>query len=126
MATIVAVLHHKMKHFFWTGFYRIDERGLIAGPYQGPVACAVLPKGQGVCWACVDRGEPVVVANVHEFDGHIACDARSQSEVVVPVRNADGTIIAVLDVDSDKLNAFNEVDADGLSRIVELVAARDN
>jgi len=84
MATIVAVLHHKMPHFFWTGFYRIVDGELIVGPYQGPLACQVLEKNKGVCWACVNRKETIIVPDVEKFPGHIACDPRSKSEITVP------------------------------------------
>ncbi|HOX43335.1 MAG TPA: GAF domain-containing protein [Myxococcota bacterium] len=118
MATVAAVLHHKLPHFSWTGFYRLEGGELVVGPYQGPVACAVLARHQGVCWAAVDRGEPVLVPDVHAFPGHIACDARSRSEVVLPVRDRSGAIRAVLDVDSHELDAFRPADVDGLARIV--------
>jgi L-methionine (R)-S-oxide reductase len=121
MASAAAVLHHKMPHFFWTGFYRLVDGDLIVGPYQGPIACMRLERHTGVCWAGVDRGEPVLVADVHAFPGHIACDSRSQSEVVIPVRDATGAIVGVLDVDSDKPNAFSQVDVDGLTAIVGLI-----
>jgi L-methionine (R)-S-oxide reductase len=121
MASAAALLHHKMPHFFWTGFYRLVDGDLIVGPYQGPIACMRLERHTGVCWAGVDRGEPVLVADVHAFPGHIACDSRSQSEVVIPVRDATGAIVGVLDVDSDKPNAFSQVDVDGLTAIVGLI-----
>ena len=121
MASAAALLHHKMPHFFWTGFYRLVDGDLIVGPYQGPIACMRLERHTGVCWAGVDRGEPVLVADVHAFPGHIACDSRSQSEVVIPVRDATGAIVSVLDVDSDKPNAFSQVDVDGLTAIVGLI-----
>jgi GAF domain-containing protein len=122
MATIVAVLHNKMNGFFWTGFYLLDDKGdLIVGPYQGPLACILLKKHTGVCWAGIDRKETVVVPNVHEFPGHIACDSRSQSEIVVPLRNGAGDIIGVLDVDSKELSTFDETDARELEKILELV-----
>jgi GAF domain-containing protein len=124
MAAAVALLHHKMPHFFWTGFYRLIDGDLVVGPYQGPIACAVLARHQGVCWAGVERGEPIVVEDVHAFPGHIACDARSQSEVVVPVRDAAGQVIGVLDVDSDRPAAFSRVDAEGLERVAGLIAPR--
>jgi GAF domain-containing protein len=123
MATVVAVLHHKLPHFFWTGFYLSKNDGLIVGPYQGPLACAVLPGPAGVCWEAMRRGEPVRVPDVHAFAGHVACDARSKSEIVVPVRDATGRIVGVLDVDSDKPDAFSEVDAQGLEAIVALIHA---
>ena len=123
MATACALLHHKMNHFFWTGFYlRRDDR-LVVGPYQGPLACAVLPAPDGVCWEGVRKGETVVVPDVHAFAGHVACDARSRSEIVVPLRDAAGTVVGVLDVDSDRPDAFGESDRAGLERIVALIPA---
>lgn len=121
MATMAAVLHHKMPHFFWTGFYRLIGEDLVVGPYQGPVACQVLDRQQGVCRAGVQRNETVLVPDVEAFPGHIPCDARSKSEIVLPVRDANGNVIGVLDVDSDKLNAFDEVDAEYLEQIVALL-----
>jgi GAF domain-containing protein len=121
MATTVALLHHKMPHFFWTGFYRLHGEQLVVGPYQGPLACAVLPEPAGVCWAGVQRGESILVPDVEAFPGHVACDSRSRSEVVVPLRDAGGEIIGVLDVDSDQPEAFAQVDVEGLERIVALI-----
>lgn len=121
MATVVAVLHHKMPHFFWTGFYLLKDQDLVVGPYQGPVACQVLERGAGVCWAGVERNETVRVPDVEQFPGHIACDSRSKSEIVVPVRDGQGSVIGVLDVDSDKLDAFDDADAAGLERIIALL-----
>jgi L-methionine (R)-S-oxide reductase len=123
MATAVAVLHHKMPHFFWTGFYRLVNNELIVGPYQGPVACAVLPGPEGACWACVRRGASILVADVHAFPGHVACDPRSKSEVVVPLRDHHGRVTGVLDVDSDKIAAFTPEDLAGLEAILALLAA---
>jgi len=121
MATIVAVLHHKMEVYFWTGFYLLKEGELIVGPYQGPVACMVLEKDKGVCWAGINRKETVVVPNVHEFPGHIACDSRSNSEIVVPLKDKAGNVIGILDVDSKELESFDEVDRIWLEKIVKLV-----
>ena len=121
MATISALLHHKMPHFFWAGFYRLISGKLFVGTYQGPLACAVLDGPEGVCWACVKNGESILVPDVHAFEGHVTCDARSQSEIVVPVREPAGNVIAVLDVDSDQPDAFTEVDRVGLEKIVALV-----
>ena len=119
MATIVALLHHKQPRFFWTGFYRLAENGdLVVGPYQGTLACQVLPAGQGVCGASVARSETLVVPDVHAFPGHIACDGRSNSEIVVPVPDVEGTIVGVLDVDSTDLDHFDAVDAEQLEAIV--------
>ena len=123
MATAVALLHHKMPQYFWTGFYRLVDGVLTVGPYQGPLACQVLQAHTGVCWAGIDRGEPVVVADVHAFPGHIACDSRSRSEIVVPLRDAAGRIVGVLDVDSDQPTAFDEADREGLLPIVAMIFA---
>jgi len=123
MATAAALLHHKMPHFFWTGFYRLQDGQLVVGPYQGPLACAVLKGPDGVCWAGVLRREPVLVGDVEQFPGHVACDGRSRSEVVVPVRDRDGQVTAVLDVDSDRLAAFGETDVAGLTTIAALIHA---
>ncbi len=120
MATMVAVLHQKFDYFFWTGFYLLDEGELTVGPYQGSLACMVLRKNAGVCWAGIQQQKSLVVANVHEFPGHIACDSRSQSEVVVPLLK-DGEIIGILDVDSKELNSFSQADAEGLETLVELI-----
>jgi len=121
MATIVAVLHHKMDYYFWTGFYLLDRGELIVGPYQGPVACIKLKKDTGVCWAGVNTGKAVVVADVHQFPGHIACDSRSNSEVVLPLADHEGRIVGVLDVDSRELGSFDEVDAEELEKILSLI-----
>ena len=121
MASISALLHHKMNHYFWTGFYLLKGDKLIVGPYQGPVACQELEKDKGVCWATVNTKAPVVVSDVHSFPGHIACDSRSKSEITIPVFNEQGTIKAILDVDSDQLNSFNEIDKEHLQKIVEMI-----
>lgn len=120
MATINAILHHKMKNFFWTGFYLLDEHELLVGPYQGPVACLKLKENTGVCWAAINKKETVIVKNVDEFPGHIACDSRSKSEIAVPVFQ-NGQVAGVLDVDSDYLNNFDETDGVQLKRIVSLI-----
>lgn len=121
MATIVAVLHHKMEYFFWTGFYLIEDGKMTVNMYQGPVACQILEKNKGVCWAAFNRKETVVVKDVHLFPDHIACDSRSNSEIVVPFKNREGEIIGVLDVDSSEKAAFSDVDARWLEKILGLV-----
>jgi L-methionine (R)-S-oxide reductase len=123
MATISALLHHKMPHFFWTGFYILRGGKLYVGPYQGPLACAVLDEPEGVCWACVKQEEAIIVPDVHAFAGHVACDARSQSEIVLPVLGSGGALEAVLDVDSDQPDSFSDVDRAGLEKIVALISA---
>lgn len=121
MATVAAVLHHKMEYFFWCGFYLLDDGELIAGPYQGPVACQLLAKNTGVCWAAIHEKKTLVVPDVHQFPGHIACDSRSNSEVVVPLKNKTGKIIGVLDVDSKDKHSFDQTDAEGLEKILTLL-----
>jgi len=121
MATTVALLHHRQPHFFWTGFYRLVGNELIVGPYQGSLACQIIPVGQGVCGATVVREETTIVPDVHAFEGHIACDSRSRSEIVVPYRDADGAVAGVLDVDSTEILSFDEVDAEHLEAIVGIV-----
>jgi L-methionine (R)-S-oxide reductase len=121
MSTIAALLHHKMPGFSWTGFYLLEGEDLVVGPYQGLVACIVLERRRGVCWAGVLRGEPVVVPDVHAFPGHIACDSRSRSEIVVPVRRADLSIAGVLDVDSIRPAWFDAADAAELTPFAALV-----
>ena len=121
MATVVAVLHHKMEYFFWTGFYLMQDGRLLVGPYQGPVACQELAKNKGVCWSGINKKETIVVADVHQFPDHIACDSRSKSEIVVPLRNRKDEIIGVLDVDSKDLASFDEIDAEWLEKIIKLI-----
>jgi len=120
MATIAAVLSNKFDYFFWFGFYFLHGDKLIVGPYQGPVACQVL-QGTGVCLAAVAQNQSIVVDDVHKFPGHIACDSRSNSEIVVLVRNPQGNIMAVLDVDSIAFNSFDETDRIHLEIISALV-----
>jgi GAF domain-containing protein len=110
-----------MDYFFWTGFYCLDKGVLTVRTYQGPVACQVLKKDTGVCWAVINKKETVIVPDVHQFPGHIACDSRSNSEIVVPIRNKTGEIFGVLDVDSKELDSFDEVDAGWLEKIVGLI-----
>lgn len=120
MATICAVLHAKMPHHFWTGFYFLTASGdLHVGPYQGPVACQVL-SGRGVCLRAAETRAPVVVHDVEHFQGHIACDARSRSEIALPVLH-DGEVVAVFDVDSDEQGQFSDADVAPLERILALL-----
>ncbi len=121
MATVASLLYHKMGHFFWIGFYRHIDGQLLVGPYQGTIACQNLQKDTGVCWACLNEKRSIVVPDVSKFSGHIACDAQSKSEIVVPLRDQNGMVIAVLDGDSNKLNTYDEIDAEYLERIAELV-----
>lgn len=124
MATISCLLHHGFGHL-WTGFYRVAEPGrlLRVGPYQGTLGCLEITFGRGVCGTSAADGRTVIVPDVEAFPGHIACDGRSKSEIVVPVFGPDGALVAVLDVDSDRLAAFDDEDRVALERIVARFAA---
>jgi L-methionine (R)-S-oxide reductase len=126
MATVVAILSAEFEGFFWTGFYCVDpsrRRELVVGPYQGTLGCLRIAYGRGVCGAAAERRETLIVPDVDAFPGHIACDSRSRSEIVVPVFNANGDLIAVLDVDSTDLASFDD-DAAGLEMILGRVFGR--
>ncbi len=120
MANVAAVLHESFG-FWWTGFYRVAGEELILGPFQGPVACMHIPFGKGVCGTAWKRNETIVVPDVEAFPGHIACSSASRSEVVVPVHGTDGSVTAVLDIDSDKLSTFDGIDKVWLEKIVTLL-----
>ena len=120
-ATAAALLHHKVPGVSWTGFYFLKDADLVVDAYQGPVACQVLERHVGVCWAAIDDDATQVVEDVHAFAGHIACDARTKSEVVVPIHDASGTPIGVLDIDSHRERHFAEVDGEGYERVVKLL-----
>ncbi len=120
MATVASMLAASFEDYFWTGFYVVDpdkDQELVVGPYQGTLGCLRIAFGRGVCGAAAATGKTQLVLDVHAFPGHIACDGRSQSEVVVPVFDRQGALIAVLDVDSDRLAAFEETDAAWLEKI---------
>lgn len=120
MANIAAVLHDTFG-FWWTGFYRVaNDSELVLGPFQGPVACARIPFGRGVCGTAWKEAQTVIVPDVHLFPGHIACSSASNSEIVVPVFQ-DGTVVAVLDIDSKDFNTFDSIDSLYLSRITSLL-----
>lgn len=121
MANLSALLHSEFG-FWWTGFYRVVGEELVLGPFQGPLACTRIPFGKGVCGSAWKAGETIVVPDVEEFPGHIACSSESRSEIVVPVRKsgaAGGEIVAVLDIDSRSLNSFDLVDRKYLEEIVD-------
>lgn len=120
-ATAAALLHHKVPGVSWTGFYFLKGGELVVDAYQGPVACQVLENHVGVCWAAIDADATQVVADVHACASHIACDARTQSEVVVPIHDASGTPIGALDIDSHRKGHFDEVDGAGYEQIVRLL-----
>jgi L-methionine (R)-S-oxide reductase len=119
MATTSALLHHAFQHL-WSGFYRVVEPGRLmrVGPYQGTLGCLEITFGRGVCGTAAAEGRTVVVPDVHAFPGHITCDARSRSEIVVPVFGADGALLAVLDIDNAEPAMFDAVDAEGLEQLV--------
>jgi GAF domain-containing protein len=121
MVTVVALLAAAFDSYFWTGFYLVDpDRGdqLVVGPYQGTLGCLRIAFGRGVCGVAAESGRTQIVADVHAFPGHIACDSRSNSEIVVPVFGPDGALIGVLDVDSTAYGAFDERDAAGLEALM--------
>jgi GAF domain-containing protein len=123
MATISALVHHAFGHL-WTGFYRVVEPGrlLRVGPYQGTLGCLEIAYGRGVCGTAAGSRRTVVVDDVELFPGHITCDSRSRSEIVVPVFDAQGELIAVFDVDSERPGAFDERDAEGLESLMRIFA----
>ncbi len=123
MANVAAVLHAAFG-FWWTGFYRVTGEGLqelVLGPFQGPMACTRIPYGKGVCGTAWQRGETVIVPDVHAFAGHIACSSESKSEIVVPIWQ-DGEVIAVLDIDSKDYNTFDETDKIYLEQIAKIIS----
>ena len=121
MATINAILYHKMDSFSWVGFYLLQDGQLVVGPYQGPLACQVLKKDLGVCWAGINEQRTIIVPDVHAFPGHIACDSRSRSEIVIPLRNSNGKVIGVMDIDSRITGNFDNIDGRELEKICNLV-----
>lgn len=115
MANIAAALRQTFG-FFWVGFYRVEEDTLVLGPFQGPLACTRIRYGKGVCGTAWKEARTIVVPDVDKFPGHIACSSASRSEIVVPVIR-DGKVIAILDIDSDTINAFDKIDVLDLERI---------
>src|ERR1041384_2198575 len=124
MATMASLVHHAFGHL-WTGFYRVVVPGqlLRVGPYQGTLGCLDIAFGQGVCGTAAAEMKSVVVPDVEKFPGHITCDSRSRSEIVIPVRNKRGDLVAVFDVDSDRRNAFDNDDQRGLEQLMSWFAA---
>jgi L-methionine (R)-S-oxide reductase len=123
MSTMATLIHHAFGHL-WTGFYRVVEPGALlrVGPYQGSLGCLEIVFGRGVCGTAAAEAKTVIVPDVEKFPGHITCDARSRSEIVVPVHGPKGDLIAVLDIDSGQLDAFNQDDQRGLERLVSRFA----
>ncbi len=119
-SNLCALLHNAFD-FWWTGFYFVDAEELILGPFQGPVACTRIAKGKGVCGTAWANEEIIVVPDVHQFEGHIACSAESNSEIVVPVFK-EGKIAGVFDVDSKDFNSFDQIDAHYLQKLLSLIS----
>ena len=126
MATVASMLADAFEAFFWTGFYVVDPdkiEELVVGPYQGTLGCLRIAFGRGVCGTAASTRQSQIVEDVHAFPGHIACDSRSVSEIVVPVFNASGELIAVFDVDATEIAAFDAVDAEAIERLMKAVFA---
>ena len=121
MSNVAAAIHQTMG-FWWTGFYRVVDNELLLGPFQGPVACMHIPFGKGVCGTAWQRAETIVVPDVEQFPGHIACSSESKSEIVVPVFASDGKVTAVLDIDSEHLATFDDTDRKYLEEICKLIS----
>lgn len=119
MANVAAIIHEAF-NFWWTGFYRVIDKELVLGPFQGPIACTRIAYGRGVCGTAWKEKKTIVVEDVHQFPGHIACSSASKSEIVVPIFK-DNQVVAVLDIDSEKLATFDNVDKEWLEKIVNLI-----
>ena len=119
MANVAAIIHEAF-NFWWTGFYRVIDKELVLGPFQGPVACTRIAYGRGVCGTAWKEEETIIVEDVHQFPRHIACSSASKSEIVVPIFK-DNQVVAVLDIDSEKLATFDNVDKEWLEKIVNLI-----
>jgi L-methionine (R)-S-oxide reductase len=124
LANIAAALKEAFD-FFWVGFYLKKGNQLVLGPFQGPIACTRIDFHRGVCGYCYSQKQTVIVPDVEAFPGHIACSSASKSEIVLPAFDAEGNVILVLDVDSDKLDDFSEVDKNGLEKVMKLIEAMD-
>ena len=122
MATVAALLFRDFDDFFWSGFYLLRDNNLTVGPYLGAPAAVILPRNLGVCWNAVNNNETIVVANVHEFEGHVRVEGRSNSEISVPLRGTSGEVIGVFHVDHADFDAFDSVDIDALERIASMLS----
>ena len=123
MANVCAAIHETMG-FFWTGFYRVKDDELVLGPFQGPVACMHIGFGRGVCGSAWKQCQTIVVPDIEQFPGHIACSSLSRSEIVVPLLSDDGIVRAVLDIDSKELNTFDDTDRRYLEAICKTIAVQ--
>lgn len=122
MANVASMIHYTF-NFWWTGFYRVIGDELVLAPFQGPMACSRIAYGKGVCGTAWQRGESIVVEDVEQFPGHITCSSLSRSEIVVPIYNKDNDIIAVLDIDSEHLATFDDIDRLYLEQIATLLGS---
>jgi GAF domain-containing protein len=120
MANIAALLHENFD-FWWTGFYRVEGHELVLGPFQGPIACSRIPFSRGVCGAAWQHEETIIVPDVHQFAGHIACSSVSNSEIVVPIFQ-NNSVVAVLDIDSKDFNSFDEIDRLYLEKLAQMLS----
>ena len=123
LANAAALLYNTLPQINWAGFYLLHKDRLILGPFQGKPACIEIPLGKGVCGTAADRRETLCVPDVHLFEGHIACDSASNSEIVIPLLASDGTLIGVLDIDSPIYHRFSELDQQGLKEFARLLGA---
>ena len=120
LANLTAALKETF-NFLWVGFYFVKGEKLVLGPFQGKIACTRIAKGRGVCGSAWAKNEAIIVPNVDLFEGHIACDSASRSEIVLPINSSDGKVVAILDVDSEHLNHFSETDLKYLQRLIQLI-----
>ena len=120
MANVASMIHETF-HFWWTGFYRVIGEQLVLGPFQGPMACTRIRRGRGVCGTAWEQGETVVVPDVEQFPGHIACSSASRSEIVVPIK-VNGEVVAVLDIDSERYSTFDDTDRLWLEKVAAALA----
>lgn len=119
MANVAACIMETF-HFWWVGFYRVIDNTLVLGPFQGPLACTRIKRGKGVCGTAWDKAQTIVVEDVEQFPGHIACSSASRSEIVVPIFDRDNNVVAVLDIDSEYLNTFDSTDKKWLEEVARL------
>lgn len=120
IGNILAAIKFRM-NWFWVGLYKVENDELVLFMFQGPHACSRIKKGKGVCGTCWEKNQTIIVDNVHDFDGHIACNSASQSEIVIPIKDHNGHVAYVLDIDSEHLNAFSENDKQELTKIAALL-----
>lgn len=119
MANVAACIMETF-HFWWVGFYRVIDNTLVLGPFQGPLACTRIKRGKGVCGTAWDKAQTIVVEDVEQFPGHIACSSASRSEIVVPIFDRDNNVVALLDIDSEYLNTFDSTDKKCLEEVARL------